>query len=130
VTLADGRVIDGKTLCGETEIGRKVVYCTDTVICDRAIELAQDADVLIHEATFAHQEAEMAFLKMHSTSTMAAQVAQVAQVRKLIMTHFSPRYATGNVVDVKDLLAEARSIFPETMLAYDFLTYEVPRRLG
>ncbi len=129
VTLPDGQVIDGRTLCGETEVGRKAVYCTDTVFCDRAIELAQDADVLIHEATFAHQEAEMAFLKMHSTSTMAAQVALGAQVKKLIMTHFSPRYAMGNSVDVKDLLAEARSIFPETILAYDFLTYEVPRRL-
>lgn len=130
VTLEDGRTIDGKTLCGATEIGRKVVYCTDTVFCENAIELAQDADVLIHEATFAHQEAELAFQRLHSTSTMAAQTALGAQVKTLILTHFSPRYAPGNAIEIKDLLNEARSIFPNTELASDFWTYEVPRRLA
>ncbi len=128
VTLADGRQINGKELCGEPEIGRKVVYCTDTVFCDAAVELATDADVLIHEATFAHQDAEMAFERLHSTSTMAAQVALLAGVKQLIMTHFSPRYAPGNNLQLDDLKQEARAIFPNTKLAYDFLTYEVPRR--
>lgn len=128
VTLDDGRKINGKDLCGQPEIGRKVVYCTDTVFCDAAIELAQNADVLIHEATFAHQDAEMAFEKMHSTSTMAAQVALLAGVKKLILTHFSPRYAFGNPIQLDDLKQEARAIFPNTKLAYDFYSYEVPRR--
>lgn len=128
VTLEDGRVINGKELCGETEIGRKVVYCTDTVYCNGAVELAQDADVLIHEATFAHQDAQMAFDRLHSTSTMAAQTALAAGARKLIMTHFSPRYAPGNSLDLKDLLQEARAIFPQTEMAHDFMTYDVPRR--
>ena len=128
ITLEDGRQIDGKELCGEPEKGRKVVYCTDTVFCDAAVELAQDADVLIHEATYAHQDAEMAFDRLHSTSTMAAQVALLAGVKQLIMTHFSPRYALGNNLQLNDLKQEARAIFPNTKLAYDFLTYEVPRR--
>lgn len=128
VTLPDGRRISGKDLCGETESGRKIVYCTDTIYCDSAVELAEDADVLIHEATFSHGEADMAFESLHSTSTMAAQVALAANVKQLIMTHFSPRYTPGNSMDVKDLLDEAKAIFPNTMLAYDFLTYEVPRR--
>lgn len=51
--------------------------------CENAIALAEDADVLIHEATFAHQDASMAFEKMHSTTTMAAQVALAAQVKKI-----------------------------------------------
>ncbi len=130
VTLPDGRTIDGSTLCGQTEIGRKMVYCTDTVYCESAVELAHDADVLIHEATFAHQDAELAYQRLHSTSTMAAQVALSAQVKQLIMTHFSPRYAPGNPIELRDLLAEARSIFPNTQLASDFWTYEVPRRLA
>jgi ribonuclease Z len=92
------------------------------------VELAQDADVLIHEATFSHQDAELAFQRFHSTSTMAAQVALTANVKLLIMTHFSPRYAPGNSLELKDLLEEARAIFPNTEMAYDFLTYEVPRR--
>lgn len=128
VTLPDGRKINGASLCGPTEMGRKVVYCTDTIFCDRAVELAQGADVLIHEATFAHQDAELAYQRLHSTSTMAAQVALMAQVKQLIMTHFSPRYAPGNALQLADLLQEARAIFPNTTLAYDFLTYDVPRR--
>jgi ribonuclease Z len=128
VTLKDGRQINGQELCGEPEIGRKVVYCTDTVFCDAAVELAEDADVLIHEATYAHQDAEMAFERLHSTSTMAAQVALLAGVKQLIMTHFSPRYALGNNLQLEDLKQEARAIFPNTRLAYDFFTYEVPRR--
>ncbi|MEM7758656.1 MAG: ribonuclease Z [Cyanobacteria bacterium P01_A01_bin.40] len=128
VTLEDGRKINGKDLCGQPEVGRKIVYCTDTVFCDGAVELAQDADVLIHEATFAHQDSQMAFEKMHSTTTMAAQVALLAGVKQLILTHFSPRYAPGNPIQLHDLKQEARAIFPDTKLAYDFFSYEVPRR--
>ncbi len=128
VTLEDGRKINGKDLCGQPEVGRKVVYCTDTVFCDAAVELAKDADVLIHEATFAHQDAQMAFEKMHSTTTMAAQVALLAGVKQLIMTHFSPRYTPGSPIQLNDLKQEARAIFPNTKLAYDFYSYEVPRR--
>ncbi len=128
VTLSDGRRIRGQDLCGEIELGRSLVYCTDTVFCDGAVELARGADVLIHEATFAHQDAQLAFDRLHSTSTMAAQVALAAGVKQLIMTHFSPRYAPGNPLQVENLLAEARAIFPNTLLARDFLTYEIPRR--
>jgi ribonuclease Z len=127
VTLPDGRKINGSQLCGPTETGRKMVYCTDTVYCDSAVDLAQGVDVLIHEATFAHQDAPLAFDRLHSTSTMAAQVALAAQVKLLIMTHFSPRYAPGNALQINDLLEEARAIFPNTKLAYDFWTYEMPR---
>jgi ribonuclease Z len=128
VTLEDGRVINGAELCGPIEIGRKIAYCTDTVYCDGAVQLAKDADVLIHEATFAHQDAEMAFQRLHSTTTMAAQTAYGAGVRKLIMTHFSPRYAPGNSIELKDLLKEAKAIFPQTIMAHDFMVYDVPRR--
>ena len=128
ITLEDGRIIKGTELCGAPETGRKVVYCTDTVFCDAAVELAQDADVLIHEATYAHQDAEMAFARLHSTSTMAAQVALLAGVKQLIMTHFSPRYTPFGTITLDNLKQEARAIFPNTKLAYDFYTYEVPRR--
>ena len=128
ITLSDGRVIDGNQLCGPTEIGRKIAYCTDTVYCDGAVELAQDVDLLIHEATFAHQDADMAFQRLHSTTTMAAQTALAAGAHQLIMTHFSPRYSPANSLDLKDLLQEGRAIFSNTDMAYDFMTYEVPRR--
>ena len=70
----------------------------------------------------------MAFQRLLSTTTMAAQTAYVAGVRKLIMTHFSPRYAPGNTIELKDLLKEAKAIFPKTIMAHDFMVYDVPRR--
>lgn len=127
VELSDGRRIRGVDLCGPTQAGRKFVYCTDTIFCEEAVQLAQGANVLVHEATFAHQDAELAYQRLHSTSTMAAQVALSAGVQQLIMTHFSPRYAPGNAIAPEDLLAEARAIFPQTLMAHDFLTYNVPQ---
>jgi ribonuclease Z len=128
VTLQDGRIIDGTTLCGPERPGVSVVYCTDTVFCEAAVDLAQGADLLIHESTFAHQESEMAYQKQHSTSTMAAQTAAEANVGQLVLTHLSPRYAPGNAVTPEDLLKEAQAIFPNTCLAKDFLTLEVKPR--
>ncbi len=127
VQLADGRTINGRDLCGPVQVGRKVAYCTDTIYCDNAVELAQEVDVLIHESTFAHQDAVMASERLHSTSTMAAQVALASAAKQLFLTHFSPRYAPGAALQVEDLLNEARAIFPNTALAHDFLTFEVPR---
>jgi ribonuclease Z len=122
VTLEDGRTFNGADFVGAPQKGRAIAYCTDTTYCDNSVALAQNADVLIHEATFAHQDADMALQRLHSTTTMAAQVARGAQVQQLVMTHFSPRY-----LNLEELLEEARAIFPNTILAYDFLTIEVPR---
>ena len=125
VTLDNGRVIRGETLCGPARPGCSVVYCTDTVYCEAAVELARGADLLIHESTFAHQEAELAIQRQHSTSTMAAQTAQRAEVKQLVLTHLSPRYMPGNPMTPDDLLAEARAIFPQTIVARDFLSLDV-----
>ena len=125
VVLDDGRIINGASLCGPERPGCSVVYCTDTVFSEAAVELAQGADLLIHESTFSHAEAEMAFARQHSTSTMAAQTALAAGVKQLMLTHLSPRYVQGNTVTPDDLLNEARAIFPNTELAKDFLSVEV-----
>ncbi len=125
VTLDDGRVIRGETLCGPARPGCSVVYCTDTVFSEAAVELARGADLLIHESTFAHGEAELAIQRQHSTSTMAAQTALEAGVKRLVLTHLSPRYVAGNPMTPDDLVAEARAIFPETLVAKDFLSLEV-----
>lgn len=125
VTLEDGRIINGASLCGPERPGASLVYCTDTVFCEAAVELAAGADLLIHESTFAHAEAELAFARQHSTSTMAAQTALAAGVKQLALTHISPRYVPGNPVTPDDLLAEARAIFPNTVLARDFLSIDI-----
>ena len=127
IRLDDGREIDGKDLCSPPEKGRSVAYCTDTMYSRGAIELGREADVLIHEATFAEEDAELAAQSMHSTARAAAEVAAAAQAKLLLLTHFSARYAPGNPVEPADLLREARAVFPETRLAHDFFTHEVAR---
>lgn len=130
VTLPDGRTVDGAALCGPPEPGRVLAYCTDTTYCAGAVELARDADLLVHEATFSARHQELAVISGHSTSEMAARVATEAGAHSLFLTHLSSRYAPGTAIEPEELLREARSIFPATDLAADFLEYEVPRRRG
>ncbi len=127
VTLADGREIDGRELCGPVERGRSLAYCTDTVYCRNAVELARDANLLIHEATFAREDEDLARQSMHSTTEEAARVALEAQAKLLFITHFSPRYVEGNAITPEDLLRQSRAIFPPTEMARDFLSVEVAR---
>jgi ribonuclease Z len=125
VSLEDGRIINGASLCGPDRPGASVVYCTDTVFCEAAVELARGADLLIHESTFSHAEAELAYQRQHSTSTMAAQTALEAGVKQLVLTHLSPRYMPGNPMTPDDLVAEASAIFPNTLVAKDFLSLDI-----
>jgi ribonuclease Z len=124
VTLDDGRVIDPSALVGETRPGRKIVITGDTRPCAATILAAEDADLLVHESTFGDEEAERAVETGHSTAREAAQVAKMAGVRRLILTHVSARYAR----DAGELEQEARSVFPETRVARDGLEVEVPFR--
>ncbi|MCP9496203.1 MAG: ribonuclease Z [Pyrinomonadaceae bacterium MAG19_C2-C3] len=128
VTLEDGRRIDGRTLTAAPEQGRRIAYSGDTTYCRAMVELAHDADVLIHEATFSARDAELARRSSHSTATMAARVAVEAEVKSLLLTHFSPRYARGTSIEPEDLLREAQEVFPATAMARDMLRIEIPRR--
>ena len=128
VILPDGRAIDGTILVGPPVSGRKVVYAGDTGETPRAVELAQGADVLIHEATYMSDDAELALRGAHSTAALAARVAQQAGVKALILTHISPRYDVDGGSRLPELLAEAQAIFPNTYLARDFWSFEVPRQ--
>ncbi|HEX8721119.1 MAG TPA: ribonuclease Z [Pyrinomonadaceae bacterium] len=128
VTLEDGRAFDGADFCGPAIKGRAVVYCTDTIYCRAAVELSRGADLLIHEATFAEADEGLAVRSTHSTAAMAARVASEAGARRLVLTHFSPRYFPGNQTGPEDLLREARAVFADAELAHDFLSVDVERR--
>ena len=128
VTLDDGRTFAGADFCGPDLKGRAVVYCTDTIYCRSAVELARGADLLIHEATFAEADEGLAVRSTHSTAAMAGRVAKEAAVRKLVLTHISPRYFPGNQTGPDELLREARAVFPDAELAHDFLSVDVERR--
>src|SRR5262245_41998083 len=122
VTLDDGRAIRPEDLVGEPRHGRTVGYSGDTRPHLPLIEAARGADLLVHEATFGGDELERARETGHSTAAEAARVAAEAGVRRLVLTHISPRYGR----DAAELLAEARAIFPETIIARDGLTVDVP----
>ena len=121
VTLDDGRVVEPSTLVGPTRTGRRVVLTGDTRPCGATIEMAQGADLLVHESTFGDEEAERAVETGHSTAREAAQVAAGAGVRRLVLTHFSARYSR----DPSDLDREAREVFPHVTIARDGMEIEV-----
>jgi len=122
VTLPDARRIGPDDLVGGARAGRTLVYSGDTRPTAALMEAARGADLLIHEATFSHDEGERAAETGHSTATEAATIARDAGVRQLVMTHISARYTR----DAPELAAEARAIFPATLIARDGLTVEVP----
>ncbi len=125
VQLEDGRIINGSDFCGEPRKGESFVYCTDTIFSKRAVELSKNVDLLVHESTFSEKDEEMAFEKLHSTTTMAAKTALLSNAKKLVLTHISPRYTPKSLVKPGDLLNEAKQIFPNTFLAKDFFSTKI-----
>lgn len=120
----EGRLIRPEDVVGPPRPGRKVVYSGDTRPCRRTIEVAREADLLIHDATFGDEEAERARQTNHSTAREAAEVARKADVLRLALTHLSSRYAD----DPRVLEREAREVFPRATVAYDGLELEVTLR--
>ncbi|MEW6748799.1 MAG: ribonuclease Z [Candidatus Micrarchaeota archaeon] len=94
--------------------GRKVVYAGDCAPSESTIEAAKGADLLIHEATFDSYKRAEAEERAHSTAEGAAKIAKAAGVKRLLLTHISPRYA-----DVAELLEEAKAVFKDTEVAKD-----------
>jgi ribonuclease Z len=122
VKLDDGRIVRPEDLVGAPRRGRTLVYSGDTRPHLALLEASRGADLLIHEATFGGDEADRAVETGHSTASEAARVALEAGVRRLVLTHISPRYTR----DAPELLAEARAVFPETLIARDGMVVEVP----
>ncbi len=118
----DGRTIHPHDVVGEERPGRSMVYTGDTRPAESTIEMARDTDLLIHEATFGFDEVDRAHETYHTTAKGAAELARRAGVRSLILTHVSARYAD----DPEPLQEEARASFPNTVVAHDGLTLEIP----
>ena len=126
VTLPDGRDIDGSRYVGPSLPGRIVAIIGDTRPHPAAVKLAHSADLLVHEATFTSDRAQMAADYGHSTARQAAEIALQAGARRLVMTHVSARYQGAEDA----LLQEAREVFPECDYAEDFMTVAVERKRG
>ena len=121
--LQRGETIEGvapERVMGQARPGRRVVVTGDTAPTDAVVVAAHRADLLVHEATFLHEDAERAAATLHSTARQAAQVAADAEVRLLALVHISSRYSGGEIRD------EARAVFADTEVPRDFDTIEVP----
>lgn len=116
----DGSVIPNDQLTQPAEKPKKYAYCSDTAFSKRLIPWIKEVDVLYHEATFLHADIVRAKATGHSSALQAAEIARDANVRKLIIGHYSARYQK-----IEELLAEAQTIFPNTLLAYDGLTLTI-----
>jgi ribonuclease Z len=120
LTLADGTVVTPDEVLGPARPGRKVAITGDTAPSPHVVQAAHNADVLVHEATFGADERDRARETMHATAADAAEVARLATVRLLALTHVSTRYFGGELLD------EARAVFPETVVPRDFDVLEIP----
>jgi ribonuclease Z len=114
------RGISSEEVMGPARPGRKLTISGDTTPCDALRHAAADSDLLIHEATFAIEEAERAHQTGHSTAAQAAGVARDANVKLLALNHLSIRYP------VSVMREEAREIFANTVLPRDFDSIEIP----
>jgi ribonuclease Z len=118
----DGRTITPDTVVGPPRPGRRIVYSGDTRPTATTLEHARGADLLIHEATFADEEADRARETQHSTAREAAELARDAGAARLVLTHISPRYG----LDPRVLEEEAGGAFPGVVVARDGMEIEVP----
>jgi len=114
--LFNDKIIKSWEIMGERIPGKKIVYCGDTRPGDEIIEMAMEADLLIYEGTFSPEEIERAKVSGHSTTLEAAELAQKAMVKQLILNHISSRYQ-----DMEEILGESKKIFPNVIIAKDLM---------
>ena len=120
VTLDDGTVVTPEQVLGAPRPGRKLALTGDTAPSPLVVQAAHLADLLVHEATFLADEGERARETMHTTAAEAAEVARLAEVKLLALTHLSARYFGAELAD------EARETFPDTVVPRDFDVIEIP----
>jgi ribonuclease Z len=121
VTLPDGRQILPDQVLGPERPGTRFPLIMDTGRTENLVEYCRDADAMVIEATYLEEEADMAARFSHLTAKQAAQLAERAGARNLILTHVSRRYRERNIA------AEAASVFPNVRVARDFDAYQIRR---
>ena len=104
----------------ENTPGRKYAYCADTKYDEALVDIVKDFDLVYHESTYLHDQELKASERYHSTTKQAATIALKANVKKLIIGHFSSKYSNLN-----DFEIEAKEVFPNTSLAIEGTTYLV-----
>jgi len=122
ITLPDGRTIHPDQVLGPPRQGACLAHVGDTARIDDLVEPVREVDLLIVEATYLEREADLARRFGHLTALQAATLAQMANVRRLVLTHISRRYRDWEVLE------EAQQAFPDTIIAHDFDHFQVVRQ--
>lgn len=117
-TTPDGNTLSHFDITRSPIKTRTFAYCSDTAFLESTSQYIKGADLVYHEATFDNANKELAKLTLHSTAEDAGRVAKNGGVKKLLIGHYSARYK-----DLDELLKEAKSVFPETFLSEEGMTY-------
>lgn len=120
VELDDGSTVPPDAVVGDSRPGRRIVVTGDTRPARSVLDAANQAQLLVHDGGFGEEEVGRAGETGHSTAAQAAQLAGVADVRLLALTHISPRYFGP------ELAREARAVFANTIVPRDFDVVDVP----
>lgn len=115
--LDDGRIIPNASLTRPADPVRRYAYCSDTAFKEDIIPIIENVDLLYHESTFLEKDKSKAKETKHSTAIEAATIAKLANVKKLILGHYSSRYTNDDL-----FLDEAKSVFENVILSNELLT--------
>ena len=120
VTLEDGTVVHPEQVLGKERHGVSFAYITDTMYLDYIANHVRNVDLLLCEGMFTSDLSQDAFEKKHMTCTQAAKIASAANVKKLGLIHYSPRFANSELYLLQE---QAAAIFPETILCKDRMSF-------
>ncbi len=123
VTTENGSAVSPEQVMGKSRSGRKFSFVTDTQYLPSIAKEVRGSDLLICEGMFADDLADQAKEKKHMTARQAGTIARDAQVRRMAMIHYSPRY-TDRELDL--LLEQAREVYPAAELTHDRMHFEIP----
>lgn len=118
---ADGRKVDIDEVSWIRK-GDSIAVVIDTKMCDEAVAISKDALILLCESTYLETERDLAERNNHLTAKQAAEIAKKANVKKLVLTHYSARYLDEKVFEI-----EAREVFPNTVAAKDMMYIPFPK---
>jgi ribonuclease Z len=120
ITLENGEVINNEQLTFPGDPIKSYAFCSDTAYCEAIIPIINEVDLLYHEATFLERESQLATKTMHSTAIQAATIASKANVKSLLLGHYSTRYES-----IASFKEEAITVFSDVQLADDGTTFEI-----
>ncbi len=116
------QIIDNLEITKESFPPRSYAFCSDTAYDERIVDYIKNVDLLYHETTYLKEDSYNAEKYRHSTSVQAAKIAKLAEVKRLLIGHFSTRYANAN-----KFLTEAQEIFQDTIIANDGMTIDIDK---